>query len=126
MSSKGRIVCFGICSLMLITLAIPPALGQTTDDRQPNPENATMYLWGDSALANGDCINHFSSDDSSEFGFGDYISAYRYFYHKKNRFFAFEPCFKIGLQLLYHQTRVEILVGDVFWRADLGAKSFGF
>ena len=72
MSSKGRIVSFGLSLLILITLAIPPVLGQTTDNRQPNPENATMYLWGDSALANGDCINHFSSDNSSEFGFGEY------------------------------------------------------
>ena len=72
MSSKGRIVCFGLCSLILMTLTIPHALGQTTDNRQPTPENATMYLWGDSSLANGDCINHFSSDNSSEFGFGEY------------------------------------------------------
>ena len=72
MSSKGRIVSFGLSLLILITLAIPSVLGQTTDNRQPNPENATMYLWGDSALANGDCINQFSSEDSSELGYGEY------------------------------------------------------
>jgi len=31
-----------------------------------------MYLWGDASLASGDCLSHFSSDDSTEFGFGEY------------------------------------------------------
>jgi len=31
-----------------------------------------MYLWGDAVLDDGECFNHFSSDESTQYGFGEY------------------------------------------------------
>ena len=72
MIHRNRVICLGLCSLFLLSFIITPAAGQTPDNRQPSPENPIMYLWGDSSLASGDCLSHFSSDDSTEFGFGEY------------------------------------------------------
>ncbi len=72
MIHRNRVICLGLCSLFLLSFIITPAAGQTPDNRQPSPENPIMYLWGDASLASGDCISHFSSDDSTEFGFGEY------------------------------------------------------
>ena len=72
MIHRNRVICLGLCSLFLLSFIITPAAGQTPDNRQPSPENPIMYLWGDASLASGDCLSHFSSDDSTEFGFGEY------------------------------------------------------
>ena len=57
---------------MLATLFTSVASGQAADDQQPSPENDTMYLWGDASLASGTCFTHFSSDETTEFGFGEF------------------------------------------------------
>ena len=60
--------------VVLLTLSLGTALGQSSEATQPSPENSTLYLWGDSGLASGDCYHHFSSEDATEFGFGEYES----------------------------------------------------
>ena len=57
---------------MLATLFASVASGQAADDQQPSPENDTLYLWGDASLASGTCFTHFSSDETTEFGFGEF------------------------------------------------------
>ena len=57
---------------MLATLFTSVASGQAADDQQPSPENDTLYLWGDASLASGTCFTHFSSDETTEFGFGEF------------------------------------------------------
>ena len=69
---KSRSICFGFCILLLATLFTSVASGQAADDQQPSPENDTMYLWGDASLASGTCFTHFSSDEATEFGFGEF------------------------------------------------------
>lgn len=74
MSRQIRAVGFLLTSLIIFSLVISPVTGQSQDNRQPSPDNTSMYLWGDASLANGNCVNHFSNNDSSEFGFGEYDS----------------------------------------------------
>jgi PAT family beta-lactamase induction signal transducer AmpG len=57
---------------LLATLFTSVASGKAADDQQPSPENDTLYLWGDASLASGTCFTHFSSDETTEFGFGEF------------------------------------------------------
>ena len=68
---KTRAICVGFCVLLLTTLSVSVVSAQVSNDQQPNPENNTMYLWGDASLASGTCFTHFSFDETTELGFGE-------------------------------------------------------
>ena len=70
--NKNRVTCIGFCLVLLTSLFASSVYGQVSDTTQPTPENGTMYLWGDASLANGNCFTHFSSDETTEFGFGEF------------------------------------------------------
>lgn len=70
--NKNRVTCIGFCLVLLTSLFASSVSGQVSDTTQPTPENGTMYLWGDASLANGNCFTHFSSDETTEFGFGEF------------------------------------------------------
>ena len=70
--NKNRVTCIGFCLVLLTSLFASSVYGQVSDTTQPTPENSTMYLWGDASLANGNCFTHFSSDETTEFGFGEF------------------------------------------------------
>ena len=70
--NKNRVTCIWFCLVLLTSLFASSVFGQVSDTTQPTPENGTMYLWGDASLANGNCFTHFSSDETTEFGFGEF------------------------------------------------------
>ena len=72
MKQHNRGISLGFCCLLLTSLLLSHASAQSTDTKQPNPGNTTMYLWGDAVLDDGECFNHFSSDESTQYGFGEY------------------------------------------------------
>lgn len=72
MKQYNRGISLGFCCLLLTSLLLSHASGQSTDTKQPSPGNTTMYLWGDAVLDDGECFNHFSSDESTQYGFGEY------------------------------------------------------
>lgn len=57
--------------VMLLSVTSSSVLAQSPVENQPSSENQTMYLWGDASLANGNCLIHFSSDDSTDVGYGE-------------------------------------------------------
>ena len=57
--------------VMLLSVTSSSVLAQSPVENQPSSENQTMYLWGDASLANGNCFIHFSSDDSTDLGYGE-------------------------------------------------------
>jgi|TARA_B100001094_G_scaffold319007_1_gene363265 PAT family beta-lactamase induction signal transducer AmpG len=70
MARQGILI--SLVLLLLVSITSSSVLAQAPVDTQPSSENSTMYLWGDSSLANGDCMAHFSSDDSTDVGYGEF------------------------------------------------------
>ena len=64
-------ILFSFVLVMLLSVTSSSALAQSPVENQPSPENQTMYLWGDASLANDNCFIHFSSDDSTDVGYGE-------------------------------------------------------
>ena len=64
-------ILFSFVLFLLISVTSNSVLAQTQAYSQPSSENQTMYLWGDSSLENGNCYTHFSSEDSTDVGYGE-------------------------------------------------------
>ena len=60
-------ILFSCVLLLLLSVTSSSVLAQT----QPSSENQNMYLWGDSSLANGNCFTHFSSNETTDVGYGE-------------------------------------------------------
>ena len=64
-------ILFSFVLFLLISVTSNSVLAQNQAYSQPSSENQTMYLWGDSSLENGNCYTHFSSEDSTDVGYGE-------------------------------------------------------
>ncbi len=69
MARQGILI--SVVLFLIISVTSSSVLAQTQAYSQPSSENQTMYLWGDSSLANGNCYTHFSSEDSTDVGYGE-------------------------------------------------------
>ncbi len=64
-------ILFSFVLLLLVSVTSSSVLAQNPVETQPSSENQIMYMWGDSSLSNGNCYVHFSSEDSTDVGYGE-------------------------------------------------------
>tara|TARA_B100001093_G_scaffold45887_2_gene39032 strand:- start:1312 stop:3534 length:2223 start_codon:yes stop_codon:yes gene_type:complete len=70
MARRG--ILFSLVLLLLVSVTSSSVFAQTQADTQPSSENQTMYVWGDQSLSNGQCTTHFSSEGSTDVGYGEF------------------------------------------------------